>query len=95
VAGAAGSADNVFLQAFDGRAYSGWNSFVHVATNTAPVVTATPANVRASAGQPLQVASMFSAGDDLRAAQDDRETINALIAANTMFAAGRGGHFTA
>ena len=58
VAGVAGSADNIFLQAFDGKAYSGWNSFVHVASNTAPVVTATAANVTANAGDVLQVASL-------------------------------------
>jgi hypothetical protein len=64
-------------------------------SNRAPVVTATPANVRLNPGEVLQVAHMFSAGDALRLAQDDRETINALIAANTIFAAGRGGHCAA
>ena len=30
VAGAAGTYDDILVQAFDGKAYSGWNSSVHV-----------------------------------------------------------------
>ena len=30
VAGAAGSTDDIFVQAYDGIAYSGWNAGVHL-----------------------------------------------------------------
>jgi hypothetical protein len=67
VAGAAGTADDIYVEAFDGNLYSGWNSSVHVAvagTNHAPTVnllagsTANPAP-----GQSLQLSSLFSGSD--------------------------------
>ena len=53
VSGAAGSADDIFVQTFDGQAYSGWNAGVHVAVpagpNNAPTVTLPSGNSAPSA----------------------------------------------
>jgi hypothetical protein len=85
VSGAAGSYDDLYMEAFDGKAYSGWNTFVHVATNTAPVVTATAANVSANVGDVLQVASLFSASDN------DGDALSYYLYDNN--AAASSGHF--
>jgi hypothetical protein len=65
VPGAFGSSDDLYIEAFDGKAYSGWNTFTHVtAGNHAPQVNlVSGANVAASAGQMLQASSLFSASD--------------------------------
>jgi Ca2+-binding RTX toxin-like protein len=70
VAGANGVTDAIYVQAFDGKAYSGWNTYVNVsvpasvAQNTAPTVT-TPSgvNVAASAGQSFQFSNLFAGHD--------------------------------
>jgi hypothetical protein len=75
-------------------------------SNRAPVVTATLANERLNPGEVLQIAHMFSAGDadgdamsyylyDDNAAAGSGTVWNALIASNTMLAAGCGGHCAA
>ena len=68
VAGAGGSADDIYVQAYDGTAYSGWNTSVHVAVpgavNHAPTVNRPAgANVTANAAQALNVSSLFSGSD--------------------------------
>src|SRR5262249_1307389 len=57
VAGTAGALDGIYVQAFDGLAYSGWNSVVRVAANHAPVVNVPLANVSADAKQGVPVSS--------------------------------------
>ena len=63
VAGAAGTSDELFVQAFDGKDYSGWTTSVQVGVNRAPVVTAVQASVTASTAQPLTVPNLFSVSD--------------------------------
>ena len=67
VAGAAGTSDKIYVQAYDGHSYSGWNTYVNLSvagTNTAPTVN-TPAgvNVAASSGQSFQFSALFSGSD--------------------------------
>ena len=68
VTGAAGIADDIYVQAYDGKAYSGWNTSVHVtaagAVNNAPTVNLLAgANVTANASQSINVSSLFSGND--------------------------------
>ena len=67
VAGFPGSADDIFVQAFDGKAYSGWNTGVHmevVGVSHAPTVDLLQgSSVQASAAQSILVSSLFSASD--------------------------------
>ncbi|MDB5582492.1 MAG: Peptidase M10/serralysin-like protein, partial [Bradyrhizobium sp.] len=66
VAGAAGTADELYAQTFDGRAYSGWNAHVSVSVtqNTAPTVSLPSGTaVAATAGQSLSASSLFSGSD--------------------------------
>ena len=67
VAGSAGTSDDIYVEAYDGKAYSGWNTSVHVAVagnNHAPTVSLPAgANANATAGQTLQLASLFSGSD--------------------------------
>jgi hypothetical protein len=64
VTGATGTSDDIYVEAFDGKAYSGWNAGVHVAANTPPQVNLpSGASVAATAAQTLQVSSLFSATD--------------------------------
>ncbi|MES2194701.1 MAG: M10 family metallopeptidase C-terminal domain-containing protein [Pseudomonadota bacterium] len=68
VAGAAGTADDILAQAFDGKAYSGWNANVHVSVpvpNAAPTVSLpSGANVTASGpGQSIAFSSLFAGND--------------------------------
>jgi hypothetical protein len=89
VAGASGSSDDLFVEAFDGNAYSGWIEFhVNVAAplNHAPVVTVPSANVAASAGQTLSASSLFSATDA------DGDTLTYYVDDAT--AAANSGHFS-
>ena len=88
VAGDAGTFDDIYVQAFDGQLYSGWNSTVHVtavAPNNAPTVDR-PAgtNIGATAGQTLQLSSLF-AGNDL-----DGDPLSYFVYDNN--AAANGGH---
>jgi len=66
VAGASGTSDDLYVEDFDGQAYSGWNAHVNVsvAAQTAPTVNLpSGANVLATAGQSLQASSLFSGSD--------------------------------
>ena len=64
VAGPRGSSDHLNMQVSDGNAVSAVGDFnVNVAPNHAPVLTVPSANVSASAGQSLQLSSLFSATD--------------------------------
>jgi len=66
VAGASGTSDDLYVEDFDGQAYSGWNAHVNVsvAAQTAPTVNVpSGANVLATAGQSLQASSLFSGSD--------------------------------
>ena len=64
VAGPRGSSDHLNVQISDGKAVSAVGDFhVNVAPNHAPVLTVPSANVSASAGQSLQLSSLFSATD--------------------------------
>ncbi|MDB5575787.1 MAG: hypothetical protein JWR80_963 [Bradyrhizobium sp.] len=65
VAGAVGTVDDILVQAYDGQAYSGWNTQVHLSVNTPPTVSLpSGANVTAStAGQSFAFASLFAAND--------------------------------
>ena len=64
VAGPSGSSDDLNMQVSDGHAVSAVGDFhVNVAPNHAPVLTVPSANVSASAGQSLQLSSLFSATD--------------------------------
>ncbi|MES2196596.1 MAG: M10 family metallopeptidase C-terminal domain-containing protein [Pseudomonadota bacterium] len=69
VAGAAGTADSVYVQTFDGQAYSGWNTYVNVSVtasqNVAPTVSlASGGSVTASSpGQAIQFSSLFAGND--------------------------------
>jgi hypothetical protein len=90
VAGATGSSDDIYVEAFDGQLYSGWNTHVNVAVgaaqNTAPTVS-TPAgtNLAATSGQSFQVSSLFTGSDA------DHDTLTYyLYDANT---AANSGHF--
>jgi hypothetical protein len=62
VAGSDGVSDDLWVRAFDGRAFSDWNEF-HVNVDHAPVLTVASPNVRATAGQSLLASSLFSATD--------------------------------
>jgi Ca2+-binding RTX toxin-like protein len=93
VAGADGVTDDIYVEAFDGKVYSGWNTHVNLSVpaaasgqNTAPTVT-TPSgvNVGASAGQSFQFSSLFVAND----AEIDTLTYH-LYDSNT---AANSGHF--
>jgi hypothetical protein len=86
VAGAAGTSDDIYVEAYDGKAYSGWNAGVHVAVNTPPQVDLpSGASVSATAAQTLQVSSLFHGSD----ADNDTLTYY-LYDAN---AAANSGHF--
>ena len=65
VAGAAGISDKIYVQAYDGQTYSGWNTSVHVAvpgSNPAPTVNLPAgANVRPMQRQTLQLSSLLPA----------------------------------
>jgi uncharacterized Zn ribbon protein len=63
VAGPRGSSDHLNVQISDGDAVSAVGDFYVNAVNHAPVLTAPSANVSASAGQSLQLSSLFSATD--------------------------------
>jgi hypothetical protein len=67
VAGAAGTSDNIYVEAFDGHTYSGWNTFVDVSVagqNPPPQVSLpSGANVAASASEVFQFSSLFSGSD--------------------------------
>ncbi|MDB5584701.1 MAG: pilin protein MshA [Bradyrhizobium sp.] len=67
VTGASGTADELYVQDFDGQAYSGWNAHVHVAvpSNSAPTISLPSGpNVTASApGQSMAFSSLFSGSD--------------------------------
>ena len=63
VAGPAGSSDHLNMQISDGNAVSAVGDFTSSAPNHAPVLTVPSANVSASAGQSLQLSSLFSATD--------------------------------
>jgi hypothetical protein len=68
VAGAAGSIDYIYVQAYDGTAYSGWNDRVQLAVpggaNHAPTVSLPSGNsVNPAAGQSVQLSSLFSGND--------------------------------
>jgi hypothetical protein len=68
VAGASGTADDLYAQTFDGQVYSGWNAHVHVSVpasqNVAPTVgLPSGAAVAATAGQSLPASSLFSGSD--------------------------------
>jgi hypothetical protein len=70
---------------YDRHLYSPWSRFhVNVAgsSNRAPVVTAPPANVSATAGQVLQVSSLFSATDA------DGDALTCYVYDNTMATSG-------
>ena len=65
VAGDAGTSDHLTVQVSDGRAVSSLGQF-HVSTsavNHAPVLTVPASNIAATAGQSLQMSSLFSATD--------------------------------
>ena len=67
VAGAAGTSDTIYVEAYDGQTYSGWNTSVQVAVagvNNAPTVNLpSGASVPATAAQTLQLSSLFSGSD--------------------------------
>jgi hypothetical protein len=65
VAGASGTSDDLYVEAYDGHAYSGWNAHVNVAVANNPPQVSLPsgANVSATAGQSLQASSLFSGSD--------------------------------
>jgi hypothetical protein len=88
VAGAAGTADGIYLDVFDGQAYSGWLTGVYLTAtaNHAPQVSLLAgANVVASAGQSMQASSLFSASDA------DGDPLSYVLYDNTVSAGG--GHF--
>ena len=69
VAGNSGTADDLYVQAFDGQAYSGWNVCVNLSVagtpNSAPTVSLpSGASVTASSsGQTIQFSSLFTGND--------------------------------
>ena len=84
VAGPTGSSDHLNMQISDGNAVSAVGDFhVNVAPNHAPVLTVPSANVSASAGQSLQLSSLFSATDA------DNDALTYYFVDNTT----NGGHF--
>ena len=84
VAGPTGSSDHLNMQVSDGSAVSAVGDFnVNVAPNHAPVLTVPSANVSASAGQSLQLSSLFSATDA------DNDALTYFFVDNTT----NGGHF--
>jgi hypothetical protein len=88
VAGANGTSDDIYVEAFDGQAYSGWNAHVNVAVapNHAPTVSLpSGASVAAGAGQSLQASSLFSGSDA------DGDTLTYYLYDGT--AAASSGHF--
>ncbi len=89
VTGAAGTADDLYVQDYDGKAYSGWNAHVQVAvpnTNAAPTISLPSGTaVSATAGQSLAASGLFS-GSDL-----DGDTLTYYVYDSN--AAGNSGHF--
>ena len=80
---------SIYVQAYDGHSYSGWNTYVDLSVagaNAAPTVN-TPAgvNVAASSGQSFQFSTLFSGSD----AENDTLTYY-LYDSNT---AANSGHF--
>jgi hypothetical protein len=83
VAGPTGSSDHLNMQVSDGNAVSTLGDFNVNAPNHAPVLTVPSANVSASAGQSLQLSSLFSATDA------DNDALTYYFVDNTT----NGGHF--
>ena len=89
VTGASGTADELYVQGYDGKAYSGWNAHVHVAVpnnNVAPTISLPSGSaVQATAGQSLAASGLFS-GSDVNG-----DTLSYYIYDSN--AAGNSGHF--
>lgn len=62
-----GTAGELYVQDFDGKAYSGWNAHVHVAvpnTNSAPTISLpSGAAVQATTAQSLATSGLFSGSE--------------------------------
>src|SRR5207247_980334 len=89
IAGAAGSSDDLFVIATDGKAYSSSDyTELHVsvpAPNHAPVLTVPSTNVHATAGQSIAASSLFGAADA------DGDAVSYFLFDNT--SAANSGHF--